>query len=521
MEHTGLELSTLGLSTLGLSTLGLSTLGLSTVGSITRVVDEWPTGQEVLDTLTFSAGYNTSLVILGASLLGLAAGVIGVFSLLRRRSLVSDALSHATLPGIALAYIIVTWSGGDGRTLPVLLLGAGVTATLAVISIQAILRFTRLAEDAAIGIVLSVSFGVGIVLLSFIQKNVPERAAGLGRFIYGQTAALSIGDAQLMGWIAVAAIAATFFLRKELATLCFNDAFARVQGWPVSALDLLLMAMVVVVTVAGLQAVGLLLVVAMLVLPPVTARFWTERLNRLVLLSGSIGALCGYLGATVSALFPRKPAGAVIVLTAGALFTVSLVFAPSRGILAAAWRRSRLRLRIAREHFLELGFEHRDSTRQTGCVRKSELVELARLRGWSWAFRRRVVRMLVRKREVEPTGEDYPLTPKGYSRGASVSRNHKLWEQYLVSHADTAPSHVDWSVDQVEHVLSKELVSELERSLHARGVELPARFEYPAAEASLRTGSASDPASSPDGRFSSGSAVDKRGIAPSDSPELQ
>ena len=430
-----------------------------------------PTLGEVAETLTLRAGFNTNTVILGTTTLGLAAGVIGVFALLRKRSLVTDALSHATLPGIALAYLAALALGVSGRSLPVLLAGAAASGVVGVLGIQAILRFTRLREDAAIGIVLSVFFGAGVVGLSYIQANAPGQSAGLDAFIYGQTAAMLPRDAALMAGIAALALAASLLLLKEFAVVCFNDSFARATGWPVSAVDLLMMALVVLVTVAGLQAVGLILVVAMLIIPAVSARLWTDRLWLLVVLGGGIGALSGYAGAAVSALLPNKPAGSVIVLTSGALFAVSLLAAPSRGVLATALRRFRLRLRFACDHLLEAGHERRASG-EAGTL-AADASRVGRQRGWSAPFRFLVLLTLRRGGHARAEGGALRLSEDGARRGARVSRNHRLWEQYLVSAADVAPSHVDWSVDQVEHVLSEQQIRELERELAARGIVVP------------------------------------------------
>jgi len=195
----------------------------STPQSLTNLTDEWPTIAEIISTLTFRAGYNTNLVIIGTTLLGLAAAIVGVFALLRKQALTTDALSHATLPGIALAFLAATYLGLDGRSLPILLLGATITSTVGVLCIHAIVRFSRLHEDAAIGIVLSVFFGAGIVALSFIQANQPTGAAGLPGLIYGQAAAIQPPDVMLMAAIAIAAILATFLFLKEFALVCFND----------------------------------------------------------------------------------------------------------------------------------------------------------------------------------------------------------------------------------------------------------------------------------------------------------
>ncbi|MEM9253587.1 MAG: metal ABC transporter permease [Planctomycetota bacterium] len=438
--------------------------------SITNVTDEWPTVEQVFAVLTFQSGYNTSVVVLSTTLLGVAAGIVGVFALLRKRSLMADALSHATLPGIGLAFLVATALGMQGRTLPVLLLGATVTGVVGVLCIQWLLRYTRLHEDAAMGLVLSVFFGVGVVVLSLIQTMRAGNAAGIDEFIYGQTAAMNATDGYTMAVIATIAVIAAAALLKEFALVCFNDAFARVDGWPVSVIDLLMMALVVVVTVAGLQAVGLILVVAMLIIPAVSARFWTQRLWLLVVLAAVIGGLSGYLGSSVSALLPRKPAGSVIVLTSGAIFLASMLIAPSRGVVAAAVRRLRTRLGIAADHLLEVAYVD-SAERGLSAVDAGELAELRRRRAWGLLMRALVPLHLRRRGMGGIVGGAFVPTPAGLARGRRVARNHRLWEQYLVSYADIAPSHLDWTVDQVEHVLSDELVQELEHALAERGVD--------------------------------------------------
>lgn len=446
----------------------------SNPATIADITDRWPDATTVVETLTLRAGFNTNMVIAGTTLLGLAAGVVGVFALLRKRSLMTDALSHATLPGIAFAFLAATALGATGRTLPVLLLGAAVTGVLGILCVQGILRHTRLREDAAIGIVLSVFFGVGIVALSYIQANAPAGSAGLNSFIYGQAATMQPGDVLLMGGIAAAAVLATAVFLKEFSLVCFNDAFAKVDGWPVSFIDVLMMAMVVLVTVAGLQAVGLILVVALLIIPPVAARFWTDRLVPLLLIAALFGAASGYLGSVISALLPRKPAGSVIVLTAGVFFVVSLICAPARGVVAAGLRRARLKLLIAGEDILESAYERSLGVDASRVVARGDIDRTAGLHAWPMGLRRLVTGRLRRKGLLVPRPDgSWRLTDRGFAEGARVSRNHALWEQYLVSYADVAPSHVDWSVDQVEHVLSPALIAELEHRLAARGITVP------------------------------------------------
>lgn len=425
---------------------------------------------EVLEVLTLRAGYNTTVVIVGTMLLGLAGGIVGVFALLRERALTTDALSHATLPGIAAAFLAWGAFGGEGRPLVVLLIGAAATGVLGVLCIQGIIRWTRLREDAAIGIVLGVFFGAGVVGLSYIQANASGGSGGLNGLIYGQAATMRAGDVYLMGGIVVVCAALVVVMMRPLTLTCFDEGFARMTGWRVGTIDVALMSLIVLVTVAGIQSVGLILVVAMLIIPAVAARFWTDRVRTFVFLAGGLGALSGYLGSVLSSLLPRQPAGAVIVLLGGAIFVVSMLCAPRRGVLAGLARRVGLSLRIAGEHVLEDA--HDRGAREVGA---EDLARIGRAHGWSGLKSALVVRSLVLKGFLERSGRGaYAISARGRERGARISRNHTLWERYLVRYADIAPSHVDWTVDQVEHVLSPELIAELdaigERAGVARGV---------------------------------------------------
>lgn len=288
-------------------------------------------------------GHNTLVVLGGATALGLAAGMVGCFMVLRRRALVSDALSHATLPGIVAAFLAGLALGVEGRSLPLLLTGAAASGALAVACIQAIKRWTRLTEDAAIGAVLSVFFGTGVVLLSVVQELPAANAAGLKGFIFGQTAAMHQEEALGLGGLALLAALMVWIFFKEFRLLAFDEGFARATGWPTGRIDLALMALVTLVTVVGLQTVGLVLIIALLITPAATARFWTDDLARMLLIAGLVGGLSGGIGALLSSRFADLPAGAVIVQVATTFFLVSLIVAPARGLLGRSLKRARLR----------------------------------------------------------------------------------------------------------------------------------------------------------------------------------
>ena len=294
----------------------------------------------LFEALTFQLGYNATLVTLGAMLLGGAAGVTGTFLYLRKRSLVSDAIAHATLPGVGLAFIAMTWAGLDGRSLPGLLAGSAVTALLGLLAVQWLAARTRLSEDAAIGAVLSVFFGFGIVILTVIQTMNTGGQAGLEGFLLGSTAGMLFSDAMLIALGGALSLALVLLLRRPMTMVAFDPGFAAASGVRLDRIDLAMMGLVMAVTVVGLKVVGLILIVALLIIPPVTARFWTDRSDHVALAAGAFGAASGWIGAAMSASAPDVPTGPIIVLVSFGMFALSFALAPARG-LVSAWARYR------------------------------------------------------------------------------------------------------------------------------------------------------------------------------------
>jgi manganese/zinc/iron transport system permease protein len=415
--------------------------------------------------------YNTRVVLLGTTLLGCAAGMVGSFTLLRKRALMGDALSHATLPGIALAFMVVTYYGGDGKSLPILLCGATISGLFGVIAILAIRNLTRLKEDTALGIVLSVFFGAGISLLAVIQQQ-GGSSAGLDGFIYGKTASMGIEDATLIGAAAAVCVGACLLIFKELKLLCFDEGFAGSRGVPILLLDAILMALVVVVSIVGLQAVGLVLMIALLVVPAAAARFWTEKMRDMMLISAMLGAISGLVGAAMSALFSNLPSGAMIVLVCAGFFLFSMFFGSARGVLIRTVRRARLNKSVDRQHLLRAIYESLEVGRDAG---QRTLSAKALLGQRSWAPRRlfKAIRKAVKAGLVRQTGAEISLTDDGRLEATRLTRQHRLWELYLINYADTAPSRVDRDADDIEHVLEPEVVAKLEALLKSDGLEVP------------------------------------------------
>src|SRR5262245_47618094 len=298
------------------------------------------------------------MVLAGVGFLGVAAGLIGTFAVLRRRALLGDALSHAALPGLCLGFLLV----GE-RNLSAMLLGALATGLLGIATVSFLSHWTRVRQDAAIGIVLSVFFGAGIVLIRHIQNMTTAigSKAGLDSYILGKTAGIVAADVALIAGTAVACFALIAFLYKELLLVSFDLEFARVQGWPARRIDLVLTGLVAVVVVIGLPAVGVVMMAALLIIPGATARFWTERLSRLVLLAAAVGAGMGLIGTMISANYSKMPAGPIITLVGTGLFVTSALAAPRRGLVARVLARRRDRWQADYAEVLRLLYERAEA----------------------------------------------------------------------------------------------------------------------------------------------------------------
>ena len=312
----------------------------------------------LLEALTLQLGYNATLVTIGAALLGIAAGATGTFLYVGKRALVSDAISHATLPGVGLAFIAMVLLGGDGRFLPGLLLGSAISAAIGLLCVSWLSTRTRLAEDAAIGAVLSVFFGLGIVLLTVIQTMSSGRQAGLETFLLGSTAGMLWNDAVIIATGGALVLALVVLLRRPMTLVAFDAEFAASTGVDVRRTDLAMMGLALAITVVGLKIVGLILIVALLIIPAVAARFWSDRMGHVVGIAGVIGGASGWIGAALSATAPDLPTGPIIVIVAASFFAVSLLCAPGRGVLAAVLRHRRFRARVhVRQGLLALAQE--------------------------------------------------------------------------------------------------------------------------------------------------------------------
>jgi manganese/zinc/iron transport system permease protein len=408
--------------------------------------------------------YNTAVVLTGCALLGVAAGTVGTFALLRGRALVADAVGHAALPGVALAALVVALVGADPRALPPLLAGAAIAGLLGVMAVQALTRTRRIREDAAIAIVLSSFYAAGVALMSWLQTLPGAAQAGLSKFILGQAAAMRAEDATIAAAVAATCLVLVLVAFQRLRAVAFDADFARVQGLRTDRTDLLLLGLIVLVCVSGLQAVGLILVVALLVLPAATARLLTHRLPTMLAIAAATGGVSGAVGAWVSAIRPEVPTGAAVVLVAAGFFTLALLFAPERGLVVRALLLLRRRFGADTEHFLRAAWEAQEAAGAgpgTAGDRWAPIAAVAAERGWSIAKARRLAFWLVLRGLVARAEGHVHLTPRGATAARRAVRAHRAVEHHLLAAGAADIASADRLADLVEHGLPPEMASKL------------------------------------------------------------
>ena len=397
--------------------------------------------------------------LVGSILLGLSCGLLGSFIVVRRMALVGDALSHAVLPGVALGFL---WNMTKD---PVAIFIGAIIAGLAGTSmVSALIKTTRLKADTALGLVLASFFAVGMCLLSMIQNLPTGNKSGLNAFLFGQVAALGTDDIQLMGIVTGIAVLLVVLFYKELLTTSFDAGFARVSGIPAEWVHHGLMLVLAAAIVIALQAVGVVLVSAMLITPAAAAYLLTDRLHRMLMLASIFGVLAGVTGAFFSFVGRGLPTGPLMVIGASIVFAAAYFFGPRHGVLARWWRQRQSASRTERENTLKALYHvwENDGYRDVGVT----------LRGLAERRRETLDEALRRSEELQHHGlatinrDTVYFTPEGRQRATEIVRNHRLWELYLTNTANIAPDHVHEDAEKIEHILGESVVRELERRLN-------------------------------------------------------
>jgi manganese/zinc/iron transport system permease protein len=423
----------------------------------------------------------------GAILMGVCCGVLGGFVVVRKMALVGDALSHAVLPGVALGFL---WNLSKDPV--AIFIGATLAGLTGTAMVRAITSTTRLKDDAALGLVLASFFAVGACLVTMIQRLPTGNKSGIDKFLFGQAAAIGASDLVLMGAVTVLVLLAVTVLYKELLVASFDRAFARACGLPVAWVDRGLMLLLSFTVVIALQAVGAVLVSAMLITPAAAAYLLTDRLHRLLAYAAAFGVFAGVAGAFLSFMGHNLPTGPFMVIAASAVFATAFFFAPRHGVISRWWRQRDLAARTDRENTLKALYligERRGA--EGGAV---ELSELAAQQREPAARSRLRAAALVTHGLVSVDSGRIHFTPAGRRRAAEIVRNHRLWELYLTQSANIASDHVHEDAEKIEHVLGEDVVRELERRLnYARrdphGRRIPSTAEiHGAPEAPQREG---------------------------------
>lgn len=416
----------------------------------------------------------------GGVLLGINCGLLGGFLVARRMAMLGDTLSHAVLPGIAGGFL---WN--LTRDPVAMLTGALITGTLSSLIVGWIGATTRLKPDAALSVVLTVFFAAGIALIKILPDG---DKAGLDRFLYGQAAALGPEELKTLGAAtAVTAVCLSLFYRG-LLVLSFDRTFGESCGLSMKALHYLLMFLTTLAIVVSMQAVGVILVSGLLVIPAATAWLLTDRLHRALFWSAGLAALAAVAGAFLSFTGERMALGPTLILCSSALFFTAFLFSPRHGLARRAWTNLRHGRRVRREDALKAAWQ----TLEAGGFRSPmvPLRELAARLRLSPAGARAALRSLKRKKFASPgPGADFRLTPSGFSEACRLVRNHRLWELYLNRRAGYAEDHVHDDAEEIEHLLAEENVRALERALN-HPVTDPHGKRIPSAQDTFETAAA-------------------------------
>jgi len=413
--------------------------------------------QQFIDFFSFTDP-NVRYVVLGNVLLSASAAMVGAFILLQKKALVGDAVSHAVLPGICAAFL---FSGSKNTAL--MLIGAFITGWLALITIDYIAAKSKIKKDAAIGLVLSVFFGAGMVMMTYIQQSGNAAQSGLDHFIFGKAATLIGTDLVIFSVLALVLLLAVGLFFKAFALVAFDRSYAEALGYPVRKLDLLLTSLTVLAVVTGITAVGVVLMAAMLVTPGAAARYWTDNIRRMVAIAVAFGIFAGLAGAYISYTAPAMPTGPWMVVVSSVIAFLSFFFAPKKGIVPKLYTQRKNQRIIAEENTLKMFYHLGERNSHFNGWR--DLPELTRTREVNETLLKTTLHRLAAKQLLTTQGQQWALTDVGYQKAARVVRLHRLWELYLTQYMDIAVDHVHDDAETIEHIITPELERELEHQL--------------------------------------------------------
>ncbi|WP_321324140.1 iron chelate uptake ABC transporter family permease subunit [Thiomicrorhabdus sp.] len=397
---------------------------------------------------------NAVWVLFGGVLLGMSASVIGAFAFLRKRSLIGDALAHAALPGVMMAFLLF-----QTRDPWVMFLGAVTSSFIGFFLIDWLPKNTKIKPDAALAITLSFFFALGLMLLSYIQGLNIENKSGLDKILFGQAAAMTQDDIRLLGYVAVTILLAVGLFFQKLRLITFNRNYARTLGVNVQAYELLLALLIVMSVVVGLQLVGVVLMAAVLLTPIAAARFWSNELSHLLVLSAIIGGVSAIISTQVSYIAPAMPTGPWMVVSLSALFFISLLFAPNKGLIKKHLEHKQLRQKVAEENILRTLYKLLE--RNTLEQQDFNQADIQALRSVPSSDLQKTLKLLCKKQLIESSSRGFRMTPQGLELATQLTRRHRLWENYLNEQAELTPEQVHKQAERIEHILTAEQEQQL------------------------------------------------------------
>ncbi len=386
--------------------------------------------------------------------IGMSAATVGCFAFLRKRALVGDAIAHAILPGIALAFMLT-----QSKSPWVLMGGALVAGWLAMFLIEAITKNSKLKPDTAIGLILSVFFGLGILMLTSIQHSGAGNQAGLDQFLFGKAAAITPSDLKIYIAVGLVLLALIFLFFKEFKLLSFNPDFASILGLPVKRLRFVLSSITVLAIATGIQAVGVVLMAALLITPAVAARAWTSSLKILLIIAGLFGAFSGLVGSYISFTAPQMPTGPWIVMSLSAIAIFSILFSPQRGLVAKIFRQRQNRQKILTENILKALYHLGENQKsQQNYFSKKQLLNH---RKFDAAELNKGLKILAKKLWLIERETGYKLSQTGLPEAQRIVRLHRLWEMYLSERMRLKADHIHPNAETIEHIISPEIEHQL------------------------------------------------------------
>jgi len=395
------------------------------------------------------------LVLIGLAVISAVAGVVGCYAFLRKRALVGDAVAHSVLPGVAVGFIL------SGTKDPFyLLLGGLVFGYLAILSIDVIHRKTKLSEDSAIGLVTTIYFAFGSVFLSVISNSGNGDQAGLKDFLFGKAATMTEMDVTVFLIAAILVVIAVAIFYKPFLLLSFNKDFANTQGWKVNFYETLLSLMTVLVIAIGLQAVGVVLMSALLIAPAASSRYWTNSLRKMMVISAIFGALAGIGGGLLSLVGEDMPTGPWVIMILFLFTLLTLLFAPEKGYFFIR-RRNRNNLRKINEENVMKALQQFD---EIG-IKEVTVSSFLDKRKMDTDQLQKTFNNLFDKEWVTKINDVYSLTERGAIEAKRIVRLHRLWELYLTQRLNFKEDHIHGTAETIEHLITPELEAQLVKEL--------------------------------------------------------